>query len=77
MYNETQNENFHTSYLYWKEQTLKMAYHPDAPGGYKAFNPDLDYPWYLTYSFLEGIAGIGLFLMTETNSNWDEILLPK
>jgi lantibiotic modifying enzyme len=61
---------------YWFEQTLKMARFSDGLAGYKTWHGKKG--WQNEYSFLEGIAGIGLALMSyyyEIEPSWDECLL--
>ena len=62
---------------YWFEQTLKMAKFDDGLAGYKAWLPHVK-KWVNVHGLLEGIAGIGLALMTyyyEIEPAWDECLL--
>jgi len=64
---------------YWFEQTLKMATFEDGLAGCKAFRLEDGKPaWASEYGLLEGIAGIGLALLTyyyEMEPAWDECLL--
>lgn len=64
---------------YWFEQTLKMAFFEDGLAGFKAFEmPDQKPTWVNKYGLLEGIAGIGLAMLTYDNKMepvWDECLL--
>lgn len=60
---------------YWFEQTLKMAKFEDGLAGYKALHLD---GLQNEYGLLEGIAGIGLSLISyvsDIDSSWDECLL--
>jgi len=59
---------------YWNDITLKMAYHKDGPAGYKMYHGKEE-GWLDSYSALEGIAGIGLSMLSSINPDWDEILL--
>jgi len=62
---------------YWFEQTLKMAKFDDGLAGYKTWYGEKK-GWVNTYSLLEGVAGIGLTLLTyyhEIEPSWDECLL--
>jgi lantibiotic modifying enzyme len=62
---------------YWFEQTLKMAKFDDGLAGYKALQP-ITNQWINVPSLLEGVAGIGLALLTyyyEIEPTWDECLL--
>lgn len=74
MYKETGLPELNEAYEYWKGQTLKMAYHVDGLAGYKMYNAK-DAKWTHETSILEGIAGIGLLLLSSVTSDWDEILL--
>jgi len=61
---------------YWFDQTLKMAKFDDGLAGYKAWYGKEG--WVNEFSLLEGIAGIGLALLTyyyEIEPTWDECLL--
>jgi len=76
MWWNTRLPEFKNAADYWMNETLKMAKFEDGLAGYKAwFGKD---GWINEYSLLEGIAGIGLALMTyyyEVEPNWDECLL--
>ena len=61
---------------YWFEQTIKMSIFADGLAGYKTWGGEKG--WVNSYGLLEGIAGIGLALMTyyyEVEPTWDECLL--
>ena len=61
---------------YWFNETLKMAKFEDGLAGYKAWHGEKG--WVNEYGMLEGIAGIGLAMLsytTETEPSWDECLL--
>jgi hypothetical protein len=73
----TRMPEFKTAADYWFEQTLKMTKFDDGLAGYKVWLPHLK-EWVNTYGILEGIAGIGLALLTyyhEIEPVWDECLL--
>jgi len=62
---------------YWMNETLKMATFEDGLAGYKTWYGK-EKGWVNSYSLLEGIAGIGLALLTyyhEVEPTWDECLL--
>lgn len=63
---------------YWFDKTLEMAKFPNGIAGYKTWK-GLEYGgWQNDYCLLDGVAGIGLALMsyyTETEPSWDECLL--
>ena len=79
IYLETNNSLFEDAHQFWIEQTIKMASFEDGLAGYKHWNGNDD-GWCCETSVLEGIAGIGLVLLSSISSdpqysNWDEILL--
>lgn len=55
---------------YWVQQTLAFAVHPDAPPGFKKYQPAT-----ATYVYdpglLDGLAGIGLSLLSYTTGDFD------
>ena len=62
---------------YWFEQTIKMSIFADGLAGYKTWYGE-EKGWVNSYGLLEGIAGIGLALMSyyyEVEPTWDECLL--
>ncbi len=72
MYLNTQLPEFKLAAEYWLDQTLLMAKYNDGLAGYKANKKTLE------YGLLEGIAGIGLVLLSFLSDNdqqWDEFLL--
>jgi len=75
MYLETKNEEFKEASQFWINQTLNYSSFEDGVAGYKFFLQNkLD----CDYSFLMGISGIGLVLisfLTEDMQTWDEMLL--
>ena len=61
---------------YWFGQTIKMSIFADGLAGYKAWSGKEG--WVNSYGLLDGIAGIGLSLLTycyEVEPRWDECLL--
>ncbi|MCD4794091.1 MAG: lanthionine synthetase C family protein [Bacteroidales bacterium] len=78
MFLNTRLKEFKETANFWYEQTLNMAYHKDSLSGYKAFRTEKYGGWTEEFGFLEGIAGIGLALMSsisDIDPAWDEILL--
>ncbi len=62
---------------FWFAETVKMACFNDGLAGYKTWHGKID-GWENEYGILEGVAGIGLALLsyiTETEPTWDECLL--
>jgi lantibiotic biosynthesis protein len=77
MYWETKNSVFKETANYWIEQTLKMATFEDGLAGFKTWRGDTK-EWINDYGFLEGIAGIGLALLSHISDEeptWDRCLL--
>jgi len=75
-YHETKLTEFKEAANFWIEQTLEMAYHKDGLAGFKAYHGENN--WIKNYGLLEGIAGIGLALMShisEEDPLWDSCLL--
>jgi len=62
---------------YWFDQTLKMATFADGLAGYKTWHGAQGI-WINSFGLLEGVAGIGLALLSyyhEIEPTWDECLL--
>jgi len=63
--------------LYWAQHILNMAVHEDGFAGYKAWRTPQYGGWTPEPGFLEGIAGIGLALislMSDIEPTWDRCL---
>lgn len=78
MYNYTHRIEFKDAAIYWFEQTLQMAKFDDGLAGYKVWRSSEMGGLQNEYGFLEGIAGIGLTLISavsDIESKWDECLL--
>jgi lantibiotic modifying enzyme len=78
MYNYTKIEDFRTSAEYWFNKTLDMDVHEDTLSGYKAYKTEKYGGSYEEFGFLEGIAGIGLAMISAVSDiepSWDECLL--
>ncbi|MCP4213704.1 MAG: lanthionine synthetase C family protein [bacterium] len=76
MYHYTGIETFKKSALYWFRRVLEMATFEDGLAGYKAWHSQTG--WQKEAGILEGIAGIGLALIsatTEIKPLWDRALL--
>jgi lantibiotic modifying enzyme len=76
-YFETKMQAFKETADYWINETLKMAYHPDGSAGYKSWHGK-DQQWVDRHSILDGVAGIGLVLLShlsEEEPKWDNCLL--
>lgn len=79
MYDETRDKYFAQTAQYWANITIDLAIHTDGPAGYKRFTLEVTPPWKPSYTLLEGIAGIGLSLMSMLDMNqkskWMELFL--
>ncbi len=78
MWYNTKLPEFKAAADYWFDVTLKMAYHQDGLAGYKSWRTEEYGGWQNETSLLEGVAGIGLVLMSyyyEIDPDWDECLL--
>lgn len=79
MYDETGDGRFAQTAQYWADVTLGLAVHEDGPAGYKRFTLEVTPPWKPSYTLLEGIAGIGLSLLStldmERKNEWTELFL--
>ena len=74
MWQETRLSSLQSAYEYWKKQTSLFANRPEGPAGYQSYDPTQQ-SWETKYYILEGVAGIGLTLLSPLHSAWDEILL--
>ena len=78
MYHYTGIEIFKESAIYWFNETIKMAKFDDGLAGYKAWHGKKLGGWINEYGLLEGIAGIGLSLISAVSDiepKWDECFL--
>lgn len=78
MYRETSDVLFKNTRDYWIDRTLGMARHPDGPAGYKQFTmrkEDELVKWEDSYPLLEGVAGIGLMLLSVLDAGAEKNLL--
>lgn len=77
-YNFTGNGLFKDTAVYWFMETLKMAKYKDGLAGFKVWRTNKDGGLYNDPGLLEGIAGIGLSLISAVapiDPKWDECLL--
>lgn len=63
LYLETQMDQFNIASEYWVNETLKYSKHPDGLAGYKTATGNSSVT---EYSLLEGIAGIGLSILSSS-----------
>ncbi|WP_299894168.1 lanthionine synthetase C family protein [uncultured Aquimarina sp.] len=78
MYKETKKEIFRETANFWMEQGIDMAIHKDGYVGYKQWFGGEDQGWRKEINLLEGIAGIGLSIISYLapfDTKWDECLL--
>ena len=79
MWWNTKLPEFKDAATYWFQETLKMATFEDGFAGFKTLEmPNGKQEWLNKYGLLDGIAGIGLALLTyyyEMEPEWDECLL--
>ena len=78
MYQQTGRKSLSEASLYWLDVCLNMAYHEDGLAGYKAwYHPEYG-GWKTNAGLLEGVAGIGLMLLSFVSlreANWAKSLL--
>jgi lantibiotic modifying enzyme len=78
LYRTTKQYRFQEAANYWCLETLKMSKFEDGFAGYKTWHTEEYGGWQPCNNLLEGIAGIGLsllsFVMPEDPA-WDECLL--
>lgn len=78
LYIDTKIDLFKDAFDYWIEETLKMAKFEDGLAGFKHYSGLEQGYWRNDYGFLEGIAGIGLTLISKVSDiepAWDELFL--
>lgn len=76
-YHYTADDTFKETALYWAEQTLGLAKFDDGYAGYKAWHTEKYGGWISEAGLLEGIAGIGLGLISmvsDIEPKWDRCL---
>lgn len=78
LYQQTSLDCFQEAADYWAVQTLEMAIHPNGYAGYMQKRGDTEEPWRAELSMLEGVAGIGLSIISYLSpalSRWNEAFL--
>lgn len=78
LYQNTHIQEFSETIDYWMNVTLQMAKYDDGLAGYKAWRTEEYGSPEKSEFLLEGIAGIGLAILSYMNSNeldWDECLM--
>jgi lantibiotic modifying enzyme len=77
LYHTTGHAEFKETALYWLGHTMNMATHEDGYAGYKAWHSEQYGGWQPEAGFLEGVAGIGLALISlisDIEPKWDYCL---
>lgn len=77
-YQETQIEKLKETSLYWYDETFKMSKFENGLAGFKTWQTEEFGGWKNDYSFLEGVTGIGLSLVSSVSNSepkWDQALL--
>lgn len=72
MYLQTSNALFCETRDHWIDVTLKLGIREEGLAGYSAWRPTETPPWKNEYNLLEGIAGIGLMLLTMCSDDLSE-----
>ena len=78
LYLNTRVEKFRETLDYWLDITLQMAKHPDGLAGFKAWHSEKHGEFVNVDSFLEGVAGIGMVLLSYLKNDeilWDECFM--
>lgn len=75
MYKYTNNPIYNDAYEFWKKSVFDMIrYRNGNMITFQTYNPETK-EWEDKTSLLDGIAGIGLFLLPYPDSEWDRLLL--
>ena len=78
LFQETGDQKFYRAAIYWLKVTLDLGKYEDGIAGFKYQNPTKPEGWVKSSDFLEGIAGIGLVLISAVSDitpSWDECLM--
>jgi len=78
LYQETNDPKFYHAAIYWLSVTLDLSKNENGIAGYKYRNPTKPEGWVNSIGFLEGVAGIGLALLSAVSDerpSWDECLM--
>lgn len=78
LYLNTHLQKFQETTDYWLNITMQMAKYTDGSAGFKAWNTEKFGGFVKSDSFLDGISGIGLVLLSHLQSDktvWDECLM--
>lgn len=76
IWHSTKETTFKEACDFWIQKTIRFAVHRDGVAGYKKFDPT-DCTYRNDYGLLEGVAGIGLVLISYINNDfsWDYCLM--
>ncbi|MEM9859538.1 MAG: lanthionine synthetase C family protein [Bacteroidota bacterium] len=81
-HNATQRNEFNQRSIFWINETLNQSRHKSGLAGYRLYsrtekNDVVYHRWKNSHFFLEGIAGIGMVLISHLNNktDWDNCLL--
>ena len=78
LYLNTHLQKFQETTDYWLDITMQMAKYTDGSAGFKAWRTEKLGGFVKLNSFLEGISGIGLVLLSHLQrdkTSWDECLM--
>jgi len=78
LYQETNKKEFYDAAMYWLGVVLDQSESEDGLAGFKYWKPGEEGSWKDEYNFLEGIAGIGLTLISSVSTigpDWDACLM--
>jgi len=78
IFQKTKDQEFQETAAFWILKTMEMANHRDGLAGFKAYRPPKSGDWTSEAGLLEGLAGIGLALMTAVSNEdteWDACLM--
>ncbi|WP_025742037.1 lanthionine synthetase C family protein [Aquimarina pacifica] len=78
LYKKTKDEDFRKAMIFWAEQSLQIDIHKNGYAGYMVWNVNDEEQWKPDTSLLEGIAGIGLSILSYLSpfdSKWDESIM--
>lgn len=78
LYHETKEPVFNEACQFWMDETLAMDTHEQGYAGYMQKRGDDNKPWQAELGLLEGVAGIGLSIISYLNpseTQWDQCLM--
>lgn len=78
IYAYTKDEIFKEAALFWFDETMKMAVHPDGYAGFKCWKGEENGGWHNVADIIDGVSGIGLALLSAAfpiEPSWDRMML--